>query len=462
MENAVYGRMQIGRCVKRNYGHLGCSLDVLQYMDSECSGKRQCEFKIYDSRLRPMSPCPEDMASYLEASYKCLKEDTFWFSKLAWLGDLLPVEEMRLTTAQRAQCEVLKYLKVTEPSGYLASLEAEEHSYGTATCPWILTAAQGQTITIRMMKFTRTTERMKQGSCYELAVISEGSQSRRVTTCDGEKRGMILYESKGEEVKIQMVGAATLSTLGKFIFSYRVKGCADIKAPANATWRRDGQKLTVRCNNTDRTWYLVCKDNQWHGDLGNCSHDDPAAWGIGQILKDSEFPYGILIVVAIGVALGIFCGGLLLACAYMYMKSSYLFPIPACHVPVTSVIAKLFHFRSRRRRRAQRTASTSGHEADERFIMPEDTYPPPPEDLLHQHQLANYTDVQLKGHEDCFPHQPPHHHHHAHLTHHPGCTEADKQISLVYTKTKTLKPGTGTINGKHVYELPKFEPPKFV
>ena len=125
---------------------------------------------------------------------------------------------------------MLKYLKVTEPSGYLASLEAEEHSYGTATCPWILTAAQGQTITIRMMKFTRTTERMKQGSCYELAVISEGSQSRRVTTCDGEKRGMILYESKGEEVKIQMVGAATLSTLGKFIFSYRGKSISAINA----------------------------------------------------------------------------------------------------------------------------------------------------------------------------------------------------------------------------------------
>jgi hypothetical protein len=59
--------------------------------------------------------------------------------------------------------------------------------------------------------------------------------------------------------------------------------------------------------------------------------------------------------------------------------------------------------------------------------------------------------VCIKGHEDCF-----HHHHH------PGCTDPDKNISLVYTKTKTMKPGMGTINGKHVYELPQFEPPKFV
>ena len=73
MESATYGRMQIGRCVKKNYGHLGCAVDALSYMDSQCSGKRQCEFKIYDSRLRPMSTCPEDTSSYLEASHKCLK-----------------------------------------------------------------------------------------------------------------------------------------------------------------------------------------------------------------------------------------------------------------------------------------------------------------------------------------------------------------------------------------------------
>ena len=35
---------------------------------------------------------------------------------------------------------------------------------------------------------------------------------------------------------------------------------------------------------------------------------------------DSDFPYGILIVVSIGVALGVFFGGLLLSVAVMYMR----------------------------------------------------------------------------------------------------------------------------------------------
>ncbi len=34
----------------------------------------------------------------------------------------------------------------------------------------------------------------------------------------------------------------------------------------------------------------------------------------------SDFPYGILIVVSIGVSLGVFCGGLLLSLAVMFMK----------------------------------------------------------------------------------------------------------------------------------------------
>lgn len=37
---------------------------------------------------------------------------------------------------------------------------------------------------------------------------------------------------------------------------------------------------------------------------------------------DTEFPYGILIVVSIGVALGVFFGGLLLSVAVMYMRRS--------------------------------------------------------------------------------------------------------------------------------------------
>ena len=43
------------------------------------------------------------------------------------------------------------------------------------------------------------------------------------------------------------------------------------------------------------------------------------------MLIDWTCMLGILVVVAIGVALGVFCGGLLLACVVVYMKRSLLF-----------------------------------------------------------------------------------------------------------------------------------------
>ena len=73
MKAARYGRMERGRCVKRNYGYLGCTMDVLPYVDSRCSGRRSCKFSVFDDSLRRFKPCPEDISSYLQARYICLK-----------------------------------------------------------------------------------------------------------------------------------------------------------------------------------------------------------------------------------------------------------------------------------------------------------------------------------------------------------------------------------------------------
>ena len=94
IDSAVFGRMQIGRCVAKNYGHLGCSvdvlfyldaacstscstwtrpvLDVLFYLDAACSGLNSCELSVSDPALVRTRPCPPDFASYLDASYRCV------------------------------------------------------------------------------------------------------------------------------------------------------------------------------------------------------------------------------------------------------------------------------------------------------------------------------------------------------------------------------------------------------
>ncbi|ELT90890.1 hypothetical protein CAPTEDRAFT_214555 [Capitella teleta] len=304
MKSARYGRMELGKCVRSNYGHLGCSTDARHLVDPLCSGKQMCEFRIFDSVLRTLTPCPEDIESYLEATYQCL-----------------PV-----VTGKLGDCSVHRRLPVPVNTGYLASLQAEEHGLGSTDCPWHLKAKAGQVFVFYMLNFTPhsnsdlPSDHERGPGCFELATIREATRSRSITTCDGKVAEVALYVSQSHDVTVEMAPPSALTSLGKFLIRFEVDGCADIIPPANSTIIRDGNTVEISCTSSHQTWTLVCKDNHWLGQIGNCSIETTSKWGISRMFGEEKFPYGILIVVAIGVALGVFCGGLLLTCAAMYMK----------------------------------------------------------------------------------------------------------------------------------------------
>jgi len=72
MKQAFYGRMERGRCVQIDMGHLGCKDDVLDLADDLCSGRRNCEISIPEQTFEQTRPCLE-LKSYLKASYTCIK-----------------------------------------------------------------------------------------------------------------------------------------------------------------------------------------------------------------------------------------------------------------------------------------------------------------------------------------------------------------------------------------------------
>ena len=87
MENAYFGRMQLGRCVSRDFGYIGCSRPVLPYLDYRCSGRRRCELSVSDAELVRTRPCPQDLSSYLDATYTCVP------GELPILGELSDTDE---------------------------------------------------------------------------------------------------------------------------------------------------------------------------------------------------------------------------------------------------------------------------------------------------------------------------------------------------------------------------------
>ena len=80
MTSAVYGRMKEGRCLqldmentaKQDTKYIGCSADVLEFMDGKCSGRMECNVGVYDQQLRQKSSCYRELDKYLEASYACV------------------------------------------------------------------------------------------------------------------------------------------------------------------------------------------------------------------------------------------------------------------------------------------------------------------------------------------------------------------------------------------------------
>ncbi len=72
MTSALYGRMEIGRCVKKNLGYIGCYKSVLELMDQRCSGQSSCKVRIPDPDLDNTKPCLEELKTYLQAQYMCV------------------------------------------------------------------------------------------------------------------------------------------------------------------------------------------------------------------------------------------------------------------------------------------------------------------------------------------------------------------------------------------------------
>jgi len=72
MTSAEYGRMRSGRCVQMRYGQPGCRADVLARLDAACSGRPACSYPVAALLQAGISPCDDELKSYLYAAYRCV------------------------------------------------------------------------------------------------------------------------------------------------------------------------------------------------------------------------------------------------------------------------------------------------------------------------------------------------------------------------------------------------------
>lgn len=72
IDAALYGRMQLGSCVKIDFGFVGCFRDATFVLDRRCSGRRSCSLRVPEPDLEELRPCNDEFKSYLQASYHCV------------------------------------------------------------------------------------------------------------------------------------------------------------------------------------------------------------------------------------------------------------------------------------------------------------------------------------------------------------------------------------------------------
>ena len=71
VEEATYGRMHTGTCIKDNRD-IGCFYDVTNIAHRKCSGRHSCQITVPDRDLDATQPCGE-MKNYLQISNTCVK-----------------------------------------------------------------------------------------------------------------------------------------------------------------------------------------------------------------------------------------------------------------------------------------------------------------------------------------------------------------------------------------------------
>ena len=297
MKEARYGRMRVGRCQPRDY-FVGCSADVTSIMHARCSGHQNCSIPIPDPDMFAATPCNKDLVSYLEADYECVK----------------------VSKSNSNNCDDKIH---TDLNGYISQSTIMDMNT-KYVCPQHIVAKPGQNINIYLYDFTNKLTDIEakfyQPECATYGYVSEDmADTPFVKICGGEiKINQLIYSSKSNLVDISLVANNTHN----YLLRYEVIGCPTLQAPQNSQLKIEGDTATITCDYSTTVTTLVCSNNQWIGDLHNCSTSAGPITGFllaqsfSNIIANSSFT-----VMCTALSLSVLCSVVFLILALTYLNN---------------------------------------------------------------------------------------------------------------------------------------------
>ncbi|ELT89889.1 hypothetical protein CAPTEDRAFT_223751 [Capitella teleta] len=304
MTTARYGRMRIGRCVKKSLGYVGCFADVLPQADRRCSGLQDCEIRMPDPEFDRTAPCLEELKTYFEASFQC--REVMQPPKPCSLG------------GDRWIISGLDH-------GTISNTVTRDTNCGTEQLPLEIRAFPGQRINITLYDFN-TPYKIHQSMQYDdvthvrcdefVTVLDNHSKSTR-KLCPGTHRISHGYTSTNDSLLVFFKKIPSAQESKKFLLEFKVIGCRDIVPPEGMYFTRTAEDAEIGCRRTSEVWSLACVQGRWKGEVGNCSstflpeilHGDP------QVKK---LPYGVTVGIILSLALVI--GMVVLILGIIFLK----------------------------------------------------------------------------------------------------------------------------------------------
>ena len=211
IQDARYGRMQYNRCIERDYGYVGCQVNVSAILDARCSGKQSCSMLIPDPDLDTLNPCPRDLSRYLQVDYICQEVRTPWRHDCQTFG-----ETKYAKTGYVSSYWVAKTLGI-KPGGH---------------CSWTLPAQPGQHINFTILEFSPRQADDAAGSeqtecrCnFTLTDIGPKSQVKQETlTCSGVMGERFVYSSSWHQVAMSAMCKPMREKGAEFLVKYEIYG----------------------------------------------------------------------------------------------------------------------------------------------------------------------------------------------------------------------------------------------
>ena len=76
VNKATFGTSKIGKCISESLAFfMEFSVNVLNFMESQCSGRGACSMPVALLILKGFKNCTLQLASYLEVDYSCIRDD---------------------------------------------------------------------------------------------------------------------------------------------------------------------------------------------------------------------------------------------------------------------------------------------------------------------------------------------------------------------------------------------------